>query len=239
MIKAGGEALPIVCDIRDEEQVKAAIQQTVQKWGSIDIVVNNASAIMLTDTENTPLKRYDLMNQVNARGTWLVSKHCLPHLKKASNPHILNLSPPLTFEERWFEPHVAYTMAKFGMSMCVLGMAGEFRKYGIAVNALWPRTAIDTAAMAMIPGAEEMSSQLRKCEIVADSAYVILNQDSKSYTGNFAIDDDVIRSQGIKDLDVYSVVPGTKNFMPDFFIPDNHKTNPPPKKVLKQATAKL
>jgi citronellol/citronellal dehydrogenase len=146
----GGDALPIVCDVRNEQQVQAAIDQVIAKWGRIDIVVNNASAISLSNTEETPIKRYDLMNQVNARGTYLLSQLALPHLKQSSNPHILNLSPPLSFEARWFEPHVAYTIAKFGMSMCVMGMAAEFSKYGIAVNALWPRTAIDTAALAMI-----------------------------------------------------------------------------------------
>lgn len=236
--KAGGKALPITCDIRDEEAVIKAIQKTVDHFGGIDIVINNASAINLTDTESTSMKRYDLMHQVNARGTYVVTKHAVKHLKKAKNPHVLVLSPPLSYESRWFEPHVAYTMAKFGMSMCVSGWAGEFRSDGIAVNALWPRTAIDTAAMQMIPGAED-TSKFRKVEIMADAAYAILCQDSKSYTGNFCIDDEVILSQGIKNLDVYSVVPGTKDFFPDFFIPDNYKFKLPPLKVLKGPTSKL
>ena len=237
--KAGGEALPIACDIRSEEQVQQAIEKTVQEWGGIDILVNNASAISLTDTENTPVKKYDLMHQVNARGTWLVSKLALPHLKRAKNPHILNLSPPLSVETRWFEPHVAYTMAKFGMSFCVLGMAQEFRKYNIAVNALWPQTAIDTAAMAMIPGAGSATDKFRNVSIMADAAYAILCQNSREYTGNFAIDEQVVSAQGIKDLDVYANNPGTKDFFPDFFIPDNYKCRTPPKKVLKGPMAKL
>jgi citronellol/citronellal dehydrogenase len=188
---AGGHALPLVCDIRDEAQVKSAIERTVQEWGVIDIVVNNASAISLTSTEETPVKRYDLMHQVNARGTWMVSKLALPFLKKSTNPHILNLSPPLSIEARWFEPHVAYTMAKFGMSMCVMGMAGEFRGYGVAVNALWPKTAIDTAAMAMIPGAGD-TSKFRKPEIMADAAYAMLCQDSLTFSYALASLDDAL-----------------------------------------------
>eukprot|EP00158_Paraphelidium_tribonemae_P009075 Partr_v1_DN28761_c2_g1_i12_m62566 putative Hydroxysteroid dehydrogenase like 2 len=155
--QAGGEALPIVCDVREESNVIAALKATADLWGGIDIIVNNASAISLTDTESTPVKRYDLMNQVNARGTWMVSKHAIPYLKKSKNPHILNLSPPLSFESRWFDGTTAYTIAKFGMSMCVLGMSGELRKYGVAVNALWPRTGIDTAAMVMMPGGQNTS----------------------------------------------------------------------------------
>ena len=231
--QAGGEALPLMCDIRDEEQVIKALKETADKWGRIDVVVNNASAISLTSTEDTPAKRYDLMNQVNARGTWLVSKHALPYLLKSDNPHILMLSPPLTFEQRWFEPHVAYTMAKFGMSMCVLGLSGEYgQKYGIAVNALWPRTAIDTAAMAMVPGVADERSKLRRPEIMADAAFVILSQNSREYTGQFAIDDDVVKSQGVHDLDHYAVTPGTTDFFPDFFIPDHHEFQLPPRKVL-------
>jgi citronellol/citronellal dehydrogenase len=215
IIAAGGKALPVVCDIRDEEQVLAAVQKAVDAFGGIDILVNNASAISLTGTLETPMKRYDLMHQINTRGTYLCSKACLPFLLKSANPHILNLSPPLNMETRWFENHVAYTMAKFGMSMCVLGMAGEF-KGKVGVNALWPRTSIATAAVQNLLGGDEVVNRSRTPEIMSDAAHWILTQD-KTVTGNFFIDDDVLRKAGVTDFDKYSVVPGS-DLIPDFFI---------------------
>lgn len=218
--KAGGEALPIQCDIRDEEQIAAAIDQTVSKFGGLDILINNASAINLTPTLATPAKRFDLMFDVNVRGTFLTSQAAIPHLKDSAkagrNPHILTLSPPLSMKAKWFKNHVAYTMAKYGMSMCVLGMSEEFRRDEIAVNALWPRTAIDTAALQMIPGID--TAACRKPEILADAAYEILNKPSKECTGNFFVDDEVLASIGVTDFDKYSVVPGTKDFLLDFFL---------------------
>ncbi|WP_374467051.1 SDR family oxidoreductase [Ferrovibrio sp.] len=216
--QAGGRALPIVVDVREEAVVEAAVQKTVETFGGLDILVNNASAISLTGTLETPMKRYDLMHQINTRGTYLCSQKCLPYLLKAENPHILNLSPPLNMEERWFSPHVAYTMAKFGMSMCVLGMAGEFRKKGVAVNALWPRTAIDTDAMNVITG-PELRKKCRKVEIMADAAHVILTRPSRDCTGNFFIDDEVLRCAGLTDLARYRH-PGTSetDLIPDFFV---------------------
>jgi citronellol/citronellal dehydrogenase len=217
---AGGVALPIQCDIRDENQIEAAIRQTSQEFGGIDILINNASAINLTKTEVTPAKRFDLMFDVNVRGTFLTSQAAIPHLRESAeqgrNPHILTLSPPLSMKSKWFKNHVAYTMAKYGMSMCVLGMADEFKRDGIAVNALWPRTAIDTAALAMIPGID--TAACRTPEILADAAYIILNRDSKEASGNFYVDDEVLASEGITDLEKYSVVPGTKDFLLDFFL---------------------
>lgn len=216
---AGGKALPLVVDIREEANVLDAVRQAAEKFGGIDILVNNASAISLTDTEHTPMKRYDLMNQVNARGTYLCTQACLPELKKSAaagrNPHVLNMSPPLSMKEHWFAPHTAYTMAKYGMSMCTLGHAGEFRKYGIAVNSLWPRTAIHTAALQMIPGVDV--NLCRKPEILSDAAYLILTSPS-SNTGNFYIDDTLLAEHGVTDLEKYSVKPGTKKFIPDFFV---------------------
>ncbi len=216
---AGGQALALQVDIREEDAVEAAVQQAVQAFGGIDILVNNASAISLTDTEHTPIKRYDLMNQINARGTYLCTQACLPALKKSAaagrNPHVLNMSPPLSMKEHWFAPHTAYTMAKYGMSMCTLGHAGEFRKYGIAVNSLWPRTAIATAALQMIPGVDLQAC--RQPEILSDAAYFILTSPS-SRTGNFFIDDTLLAEHGVTDLDKYSVKPGTKRFVPDFFV---------------------
>lgn len=216
--KAGGRALPIVVDVREEAVVEAAVQQTVDAFGGLDILVNNASAISLTGTLETPMKRYDLMHQINTRGTYLCSQKCLPYLLKSENPHILNLSPPLSMEERWFSPHVAYTMAKFGMSMCVLGMAGEFRKKGVAVNALWPRTAIDTDAMNVITG-PELRKKCRKVEIMADAAHVILTRPSRECTGNFFIDDEVLRTAGLHEFSRYRH-PGTAetDLIPDFFV---------------------
>jgi citronellol/citronellal dehydrogenase len=217
---AGGIALPIQCDLRDEDQIAAAVNQAAQEFGGIDILINNASAINLTPTEATPAKRFDLMFDVNVRGTFLTSQAAIPHLRESANagrnPHILTLSPPLSMKAKWFQHHVAYTMAKYGMSMCVLGMSEEFRKTGIAVNALWPRTAIDTAALQMIPGVD--IAACRTPEILADAAYVILNRESKDCTGNFFVDDEVLASVGITDLEKYSVVPGTTDFLLDFFL---------------------
>ena len=217
---AGGEALPIQCDIRDEEQIAKAVSETAEKFGGLDILINNASAINLTPTLATPAKRFDLMFDVNVRGTFLTSQACIPHLKESAkqgnNPHILTLSPPLSMKAKWFKSHVAYTMAKYGMSMCVLGMSEEFKRDGIAVNALWPRTAIDTAALQMIPGID--TAACRKPEILADAAYAILNRPSAQTTGNFFVDDEVLAEEGITDLDKYAVVPGTKDFLLDFFL---------------------
>ena len=213
---AGGKALPVLCDIREEDQVGDAVNKTVERFGGIDICINNASAIQLTGTLATDMKRYDLMNDINARGTYLVSKTCIPFLKKAANPHVLTLSPPLSMQARWLAPHVAYTMAKYGMSECTLGHAGEFRRHGIAVNSLWPRTAIATAALQMIPGVD--LARCRKPEILADAAWFILTSDAKATTGQFFIDDELLAQHGITDLERYSVKPGTKNFIPDFFI---------------------
>ncbi len=215
---AGGKALACAADIRFEDQVAAAIASTAERFGGLDVLVNNASAISLTGTLDTAMKRYDLMHGVNTRGTFLCSKLAIPHLEKAENPHILNLSPPLNMEARWFANHVAYTMAKFGMSMCVLGMAAELAKKGIAVNALWPRTGIATAAVRNLLGGEEMIRRCRKPEIMGDAAVAILKQPSRDFTGNFCIDDEVLRDQGVEDLDRYSVTPGTTDFMQDFFI---------------------
>jgi citronellol/citronellal dehydrogenase len=217
---AGGVALPIQCDLRDEDQIAASIAKAADEFGGIDILINNASAINLTKTEATPAKRFDLMFDVNVRGTFLTSQAAVPHLRESAkagrNPHILTLSPPLSMKAKWFQHHVAYTMAKYGMSMCVLGMSEEFRKEGIAVNALWPRTAIDTAALQMIPGVD--TAACRTPEILADAAYIILNRESKSCTGNFFVDDELLASEGITDLEKYSVVPGTKDFLLDFFL---------------------
>jgi len=212
---AGGKALPLAVDIRFEEQVYKAVQHAVSHFGGIDILVNNASAISLTSTLETPMKRYDLMMGVNVRGTFLCSQACLPHLKKAANPHILTLSPPLDMRAKWFAPHLAYTIAKYGMSMCVLGMAEEFHEDGIAVNALWPRTIIATAALQVIPGAE--AERGRTPEIVADAAWHILTRDNRSTTGNFFIDDEVLAEAGISDVGKYAVAKD-KALKPDLFI---------------------
>ncbi len=213
---AGGKALACLVDIREEVAVVGAVAQAVERFGGIDILVNNASAISLTGTLHTPMKRYDLMHQVNTRGTFLCSQACLPHLLKASNPHILNLSPPLNMETRWFAPHVAYTMAKFGMSMCVLGMAGEFKDQGVGVNALWPKTAIDTAAIRMLVG-DAGAKSARKPSIMADAAHWILTQPSREQSGNFFIDEEVLRASGVTNFDEYAVAPGHE-LMPDFFV---------------------
>ncbi|MFT3957356.1 MAG: NAD(P)-dependent oxidoreductase [Piscinibacter sp.] len=217
---AGGHALALQTDIRDEANVLAAVEQAVARFGGIDILVNNASAISLTPTDATPMKRFDLMFGVNVRGTYLCTQACLPHLMKAAqagrNPHVLNMSPPLSMREHWFSPHVAYTMAKYGMSECTLGHAGEFRKHGIAVNSLWPRTAIATAALQMIPGVDV--SKCRTPEILADAAWFILTSEAKSTTGNFFIDDALLVQHGVTDFDRYSVTPGNRDFIPDFFV---------------------
>ena len=216
--EAGGVALPIQCDLRDEKQIESAVAQAAAEFGGLDILINNASAINLTPTLATPAKRFDLMFSVNVRATFLTSQAAIPYLKESAaagrNPHILTMSPPLSMSAKWFKPHLAYTMAKYGMSMCVLGLAEEFKRDGISVNALWPRTAIDTAALAMIPGVD--TNFCRKPEIISDSAHVILTGTGK--TGNFFIDDEVLASVGITDLDKYSVVPGTTEFLLDFFI---------------------
>ena len=212
---AGGSALPLLTDIRDESAIESSVAAAVAQFGGLDILINNASAINLTKTEATPAKRFDLMFDVNVRGTFLTSQAAIPHLRAGVNPHILTLSPPLSMKEKWFKNHVAYTMSKYGMSMCVLGMSGEFKRDGIAVNALWPATAIDTAALAMIPGID--INFCRKPEIMADAAQIILNKPS-SESGNFFIDDEVLASAGITDLDKYAVVPGTKEFIPDFYL---------------------
>jgi len=217
---AGGIALPIQCDIRDEAAIEAAVAKAATQFGGLDILINNASAINLTPTEKTPAKRFDLMFDVNVRGTFLTSQAAIPYLRESAkagrNPHILTLSPPLSMSPKWFKNHVAYTMSKYGMSMCVLGMSEEFKREGIAVNALWPRTAIDTAALQMIPGVD--TDFCRKPEILSDTAYIILNRDSKTTTGNFFVDDEVLASEGITDLEKYSVKPGTKDFLLDFFL---------------------
>lgn len=214
---AGGEALACQVDIRFEDQVAAAVGQAVEAFGGIDILINNASAISLTGTADTEMKRYDLMHGVNARGTFLCSKLCLPHLEKAGNPHILNISPPLNMDPRWFAPHLAYTMAKYGMSLCVLGMSAELAEKGIAVNALWPRTAIATAAVRNLLGGEEMVRRSRRPEIMSDAAAAILGRNSKDFTGNFCIDDEILQEEGVTNLDAYSVEPGSE-LLPDFFL---------------------
>ncbi len=220
VVAAGGQALPVQTDIRDENAVAAAVAAAVERFGGIDILVNNASAISLTSTPMTPMKRFDLMFGVNVRGTYACTQACLPELIKSAqggrNPHVLNMSPPLSMREHWFKGHVAYTMAKYGMSECTLGHAGEFRPHGIGVNSLWPRTVIATAALQMIPGID--LDLCRKPEIVADAAYLILTSDAKVTTGNFFIDDELLAQAGVTDFDRYAVKPGTKNFLPDFFL---------------------
>lgn len=217
MEKAGGKALPLVVDIRYEEQVEQAVAKAVETFGGIDILVNNASAIFLAGTVDTPMKRFDLMHQVNARGTYLCSQKCIPHLQKAANPHILNLAPPLSMKAKWFKNHTAYTMAKMGMSMCVLGMSAEFADAGIAVNALWPRTTIATAAIRNIIGGDEMMQRSRTPEIMADAAHAVLTSPSRECTGNFFIDEDFLRTRGVTDFNRYAVDP-SQELMPDFFV---------------------
>jgi len=215
--KAGGKALACLVDVRDEAQVTAAVKEAVRVFGGIDVLVNNASAISLTGTLGTPMKRYDLMHQVNTRGTFLCSQVCIPYLAEAANPHILNLSPPLNMDAKWFAPHVAYTMAKYGMSMCVLGMAEELRHKKIAVNALWPRTAIATAAVQNLLGGDAAIAGCRTPDIMADAAYAILTRPSTEHTGQFFVDDEVLRSVGVTDLTKYAVTPGAP-LMADFFV---------------------
>ncbi len=215
--KAGGKALPCICDVREEAQVQAAVDKTVETFGGIDVLINNASAIHLTGTVATPMKRYDLMHHINTRGTFLCSQKAIPHLAKSDNPHILMNSPPLNMEAKWFAPHVAYTMAKFGMSMCVLGMAKELEPQGIAVNALWPRTTIATAAVKNLLGGDQAIKGSRKPEIMADAAHAVLTRPSRECTGNFFIDDEVLAAEGVTDLDQYAIDPSAP-LLPDFFI---------------------
>lgn len=217
MESVGGKGLGICTDIRFEDQVQSAVDMTVDKFGGIDILINNASAIQLTNTVDTQMKRYDLMHQINVRGTFLTSKLCIPHLEKVENPHILNLSPPLNMEMKWFAPHVAYTMSKFGMSMCVLGMAGELQEKGIAVNALWPKTTIQTAAIQNLHGGVELMKKSRSPAILADAAFAIFNRDSKSCTGNYFVDEEVLKSEGVTDFSQYANVPEAE-LAQDFFV---------------------
>jgi len=218
--RAGGKALPLVVDVRDEAMVKDALSQTAARFGGIDIVVNNASAITVTSVVATEMKRFDLMHQINARGTFVVSKWAIGYLEKAANPHILMISPPLDMKEKWFAPHTAYSMAKFGMSLVVLGLAGELRPKGIAVNALWPRTVIATAAVQNLLGGETMMQRARKPEIMADAAYAIFSKPAREFTGRFLIDDSFLAENGVRDFDRYAVDP-TQQLAPDFFVPDD------------------
>lgn len=225
---AGGKALPIACDIRDEEQVASAVSKTVEAFGAIDCVINNASAISLTPTAKTEMTRFDLMHQINTRSTFLVTKTCLPYLQKSDNPHVLMLSPPLDFQQKWFAPHVAYSIAKYGMSLCVLGMAKEFAPMGIAVNSLWPRTAIATAAVRNVLGGDDLMAMSRTPEIVADAAHLILSQPARSFTGQFTIDDTLLSELGgVTDFEAYRV-DRTKPLVADFFVPEESK---PPKGI--------
>jgi citronellol/citronellal dehydrogenase len=217
--RAGGKALSLVLDVRDEAMVKAALAQTAERFGGIDIVVNNASAIALTPVGDTNMKRFDLMHQINARGTFVVSKWAIGYLEKAANPHILMISPPLDMKEKWFAPHTAYSMAKFGMSLVVLGLAGELRSKGVAVNALWPRTVIATAAVQNLLGGDAMMQRARKPEIVADAAYALFAKPAREFTGRFLIDDSFLAENGVRDFDCYRVDPG-QELAPDFFVPD-------------------
>lgn len=229
--RAGGRPLPLAVDVRDEDSVKAGIAKTVEAFGGLDIVVNNASAIQLTTVEQTEMRRYDLMQQVNARGTFMVSKYAIPHLAEASNPHILMLSPPLDMQEKWFAPHTAYSMAKFGMSLVVLGLAGELRPKGIAVNALWPRTTIATSAIKNLLGGDAMMRMSRTPEILADAAYAVFHKPAKSFSGRFLIDDSFLAAEGVTDFNNYRVDPAAP-LAPDFFVPD---TPPPPPGVTVEA----
>lgn len=217
---AGGKALACIVDVRAEDQIHAAVDLAVQTFGGLDILVNNASAISLTGTLDTPMKRFDLMHGINTRGTFACSQACIPHLAKAENPHILNISPPLNMEAKWFAPHVAYTMAKFGMSMCVLGMAEELKPQKIAVNALWPKTVIATAAVQNLLGGDATVRASRKPDIMADAAHAILTRKSSEYTGQFAVDEDVLRGAGVTDFSHYAMTPGTKDseLLPDYFL---------------------
>jgi citronellol/citronellal dehydrogenase len=223
--QAGGRALPLVVDVRDEQAVKNAIDKTAATFGSLDVVVNNASAIQLTGVAETDMRRFDLMHQINARGTYMVSKYAIPHLEKAANPHILMLSPPLDLKEKWFAPHTAYSMAKYGMSLVVLGLAGELRSKGIAVNALWPRTTIATAAIKNLLGGDTLMRRSRNADILADAAYRVFLKPARSFSGNFLIDDTFLAGEGITDFESYRVDP-SEPLAPDFFVPDDSK--PPP-----------
>ncbi len=214
---AGGRAVACVADVRLEEQLQSAVDRTIETFGGIDILVNNASAIFLAGTADTPMKRFDLMHSVNVRATFMASQLCLPHLLNADNPHILNIAPPLNMEAKWFGPHVAYTMSKFGMSMCVLGMAEEFHDQGVAVNALWPRTVIATAAVQNLLGGGAAIRGCRQPTIMADAAHVVLTRPSRDCTGNFFVDDDVLRENGATDFEPYAVAPG-EELLPDFFL---------------------
>lgn len=220
--QAGGKALPLEVDIRHEDQVTDAIEQTVSRFGGIDIVINNASAISLTNSQNTDMKRFDLMHQVNARGTFMVSKYAIPHLKKADNPHILTLSPPLDMQEKWFAASTAYSMAKFGMSLVVLGLAGELRDAGVGVNALWPRTTIATSAIKNLLGGDQVMRASRTPDILADAAHMIFCKDARNFTGNFLIDDSFLWENGVRDFDHYRV-DASVDLMQDFFVPDESK----------------
>ncbi len=217
MEKAGGKALAVQLDIRDEEQIKQAVEKSVNAFGAIDILINNASAIQLTNTEQTEAKRFDLMHNINVRGTFLMTKHCIPHLKKGNNAHILTLSPPLNMDLKWFKNHVAYTLSKYNMTMMTLGWSEELKQHGIAANALWPRTTIDTAAVRNLLGGDALAKMSRKPEIIADAAYYILNKPSAACTGNAFIDEDVLKKEGITDLSAYAVVPGAKLYN-DLFL---------------------
>jgi citronellol/citronellal dehydrogenase len=219
---AGGKCLPLMVDVRDEQSVTDAIAKTAETFGGLDIVVNNASAISLTNTQMTDMKRFDLMHQINMRGTFMVSKYAIPHLEKAENPHILMLSPPLDMKTRWFAPHLAYTMAKYGMSLCVLGLAGELAPKGIAVNALWPRTTVATAAVKNLLGGDKMVQASRTPEMLADAAYMVFNKPSRSFSGNFLIDDNFMAGEGVTDFTPYRVDPSVP-LMPDFFVPEEIK----------------
>ena len=214
---AGGQALPLVVDVRNEEIVADAVDKAVERFGGIDILINNASAISLTPIEHTRMKRYDLLQSVNVRGTFMVSKYCIPHLKKGNNPHILTLSPPLNLDPKWFGAHLAYTMSKYGMSMTVLGQSAELKQHGVAANALWPQTGIATAAIEFALGGKEALESCRKVDIMADAAFAILNRDSKTCTGNFFIDEAVLREEGETDFDKYAVNPERK-LMKDLFL---------------------
>jgi citronellol/citronellal dehydrogenase len=218
--RAGGKALPLVVDVRDESTVKDALARTAAQFGGVDIVVNNASAIALTSVVATEMKRFDLMHQINARGAFLVSKYAIGYLERAANPHILMISPPLDMKEKWFAPHTAYSMAKFGMSLVVLGLAGELRGKGIAVNALWPRTVIATAAVQNLLGGDAIMARARKPDIMADAAYVIFSKPAREFTGHFLIDDNVLAENGVRDFDRYRVDPA-QQLAPDFFVPDD------------------
>ena len=228
---AGGRALPVACDVREEAQVKGAIDKCVERFGGLDIVVNNASAISLTPVADTDMRRFDLMHQINARGTFMVSKYAVPHLARADNPHILMIAPPLDMREKWFAPHTAYSIAKFGMSLVALGLAGELRGQGIAVNALWPRTTIATAAVENLLGGKEMMRRSRTPDILADASHRIFLKPARSFTGHFLIDDSFLAGEGVTDFEQYRVDPAAP-LQPDFFVPDD----PPPPKGVRVST---